>query len=260
MQSPDAPLSKSDREDLVANIHGFYSTWALRFPSGQVLPEPGLSLIDSGVGTDELNIAFVEQERDAADTVRRAARFFGGRLRPWRLEGPVALAGPLESVAREVDLPTKHLRPVLMVTPAELKRTASPPDLKVKVAESAEEVSVFQRTLAEGMSGIHHLDLPTPIRPSSPEMTCYVGFVGGNPVATAVLYTHRRLAGIYAVATVNQARRRGYGRALTQRAAEDGFHAGCPLSFLQASEMGRPVYLAMGYRWQFDRVCWTPAE
>jgi GNAT superfamily N-acetyltransferase len=248
------------REDLVANIHGFYSTWALRFRSGQVLPEPGLFLIDSGIETDELNIAFVEETTNAPDSVRKAAQFFGERRRPWRIEGPVDLEGPLESVVQEVGLPKRHLRPVLSLAPPELKRTASPHGLTIKAVEFPEEASVFQRTLAEGMSGIHRLDLPKAIHPSSPEMTCYVGFVGGVPVATAVLYAHRRLAGVYAVATVSRARRRGYGRALTQRAVEDGFRAGCSRSFLQASEMGRPVYEEMGYRWEFDRVCWTPAE
>jgi N-acetylglutamate synthase len=43
-------------------------------------------------------------------------------------------------------------------------------------------------------------------------------------------------------------RGRGYGRAVTAKAVADGFEAGADLAWLQASQLGQPVYRAMGFR------------
>jgi predicted acetyltransferase len=53
---------------------------------------------------------------------------------------------------------------------------------------------------------------------------------------------------VYNIATVEGARRRGYGTAMTVRVALDGRAAGCDVAALQASEMGRPIYERLGYR------------
>ena len=54
--------------------------------------------------------------------------------------------------------------------------------------------------------------------------------------------------GVYNVATVEDARRRGYGAAVTRRAIADGVTRGATVAILQSSDMGRPVYAAMGFR------------
>ena len=50
------------------------------------------------------------------------------------------------------------------------------------------------------------------------------------------------------MATPAAFRRRGFGRAVTERAIRDGFEAGADLAWLQASELGRSVYASMGFR------------
>ena len=47
---------------------------------------------------------------------------------------------------------------------------------------------------------------------------------------------------------LEDARRRGYGAAVTRRAIADGVARGATVAILQSSDMGRPVYEAIGFR------------
>jgi GNAT superfamily N-acetyltransferase len=67
--------------------------------------------------------------------------------------------------------------------------------------------------------------------------------------------------GVYNVGTLPAARRRGVGRALTAELMRIGARRGCRAAILHASELGHPVYRALG----FEDVCevyrhvWLPA-
>lgn len=81
-----------------------------------------------------------------------------------------------------------------------------------------------------------------------PEVCAYVGYVDDEPVTTGIGVRTGRTIGVYNVATITSARRRGYGAAMTSRIAADGAAAGCDTATLQASEMGHPIYERLGYR------------
>ena len=55
------------------------------------------------------------------------------------------------------------------------------------------------------------------------------------------------VAGIYWVGSLERARGRGIGRAVTAAATNRGFELGADVASLQASPMGEPIYRAMGY-------------
>jgi ribosomal protein S18 acetylase RimI-like enzyme len=76
----------------------------------------------------------------------------------------------------------------------------------------------------------------------------FVGTVEGEPVASSGLMTFGGLAGIYNVATVPGARRRGYGEALTRAAIGYGRDLGYHVAILGASDLGRGIYQRMGFR------------
>ena len=75
----------------------------------------------------------------------------------------------------------------------------------------------------------------------------YVAYDGDAPVATSQLVVTGDAAGVYYVATVEAARRRGCGEAVTRRALDDAAALGCAVASLQASPMGLPVYQRMGF-------------
>jgi ribosomal protein S18 acetylase RimI-like enzyme len=55
------------------------------------------------------------------------------------------------------------------------------------------------------------------------------------------------VAGVFYVATVDSARRRGLGDKLTRRAARAGFDLGARAAWLGASEMGADLYRRIGF-------------
>ena len=82
----------------------------------------------------------------------------------------------------------------------------------------------------------------------------FVGLLEGEPVATVSLITAGGAAGIYNVTTVEHARGRGIGAAMTAAAIEAGRQRGMTKAALQASTMGRSVYEALGFRHACDLV------
>ena len=76
----------------------------------------------------------------------------------------------------------------------------------------------------------------------------YVGYADGHPVVSGLRWQTGRTVGVYSIATVRSARRRGYGAAMTARIVADGVATGCDVAILQASDMGRPIYERLGFR------------
>ena len=80
-----------------------------------------------------------------------------------------------------------------------------------------------------------------------PGATVYVGYTDGVPVTTGFGFRTGRTIGIYNIATVESARKRGYGAAMTMRIVDDGAAQGCDVAILQASDMGLPIYEKLGF-------------
>ena len=93
-----------------------------------------------------------------------------------------------------------------------------------------------------------------------PNARLYAGLEGGAIVATSILFTTGDIAGIYWVATLEAARGRGYGAALTWAAVRGGAQADCRIASLQASALGRPVYARMGFAHVLDYEHLLPPE
>ncbi|HEX4254275.1 MAG TPA: GNAT family N-acetyltransferase [Streptosporangiaceae bacterium] len=74
------------------------------------------------------------------------------------------------------------------------------------------------------------------------------GWLDGQIVASSVLLDRCGVAGVYAVTTTAGYRRRGIGAAMTAAALRAGRERGRRIGTLQASSMGQPVYLRMGFQ------------
>ena len=79
-------------------------------------------------------------------------------------------------------------------------------------------------------------------------VSCFVGRVDGEVVATALGITIDDVTGVFNVATMPDHRGRGHGAALTARVVRDGFERGARLAFLQSSALGHRVYQRLGFR------------
>jgi ribosomal protein S18 acetylase RimI-like enzyme len=84
----------------------------------------------------------------------------------------------------------------------------------------------------------------------------------GEAVATASTMLSDAVAGIYNVATLPHARRKGFGAMLTAHAARNARDRGASLGVLQASEAGLGVYRTLGFieRGDFEQYIFTPQD
>jgi GNAT superfamily N-acetyltransferase len=72
--------------------------------------------------------------------------------------------------------------------------------------------------------------------------------VGSDNVATAIAFDHDGDCGIFNMSTVEAARRRGLGTAITARQVHDAVERGCSTASLQSTPMAEGVYAAVGFR------------
>jgi ribosomal protein S18 acetylase RimI-like enzyme len=72
--------------------------------------------------------------------------------------------------------------------------------------------------------------------------------LGGETVGTAIAFDHDGDCGVFNVSTLEAARRRGLGTALTARVVHDAAARGCSTASLQSTAMAERVYAAVGFR------------
>ena len=86
-------------------------------------------------------------------------------------------------------------------------------------------------------------------------IAAFIARVGGAPAAVSMVVLSHGIAGVYWVGTTPEVRGRGLAGALTRLATNTGFDLGARAVVLQASVMGEPIYLKMGYR-EITRYPW----
>jgi GNAT superfamily N-acetyltransferase len=83
---------------------------------------------------------------------------------------------------------------------------------------------------------------------ADPAAMLYLARHEGQPAACVAALTVEQDCGIYMVATVRAARRRGLALALMRQALREARDRGATTSSLQATRLGSPLYRRLGYR------------
>jgi GNAT superfamily N-acetyltransferase len=77
----------------------------------------------------------------------------------------------------------------------------------------------------------------------------FVGYAGGKAVSTATAIINENCLFLFLVATMPEARRKGYGEAVVRLALQTAYEAtGISRTVLHATEAGYPLYLRLGYQ------------
>jgi hypothetical protein len=125
---------------------------------------------------------------------------------------------------------------------------APPPPAELEIVEAHDEATVREAEALVGevfTGGASDPGSLLSLACLDERFRTWVGRVDGRPVTTATASISDGFVGVYAVATTQDARGRGYGEAVTWPATL--CRPDLPAT-LQASSMGRPIYERMGFR------------
>jgi GNAT superfamily N-acetyltransferase len=133
------------------------------------------------------------------------------------------------------------------------ENNAAPASFNIIEVKDNKTLKTWCRVTGTGF-GIPEQAVPTIIewlaleRKLKQPMKFYLGILDGKPVATSMYYLGEGVAGIYFVATLPEARNKGIGFSITQQPLLDAKKLGYRAGILQASKMGKPVYLKLGFK------------
>jgi ribosomal protein S18 acetylase RimI-like enzyme len=243
-----------------ANLLRACGTWAAAAEGGWTWEAPGLFAAGCSSGQRSFNQVFVTApDPDRSDLMRAISQYAatGGRFR-LRLRDDLheSVRGTVESAGLE-----RHGGIPTMTFSGELADSGGT-GFRIEPVVDESRLTDHVNTVAEAFDWSPQ-DLRrvfTPALLSDPEWTAFVGYEDGVSVTTAQLVVHHGVAGLYYVATVKAARRKGYGEAITRHAVREGQAHGCDLVSLQASPAGFSVYQRMGFEVVGEYVTYVPSE
>jgi len=233
-------LDEGTLRALASNCGGYYVAGA-RATGKPWRVEDDLLLSDLGlpVPAPPNGATITREPEDAGDVARRALEFFstspGGGFQVWSLWPSVDLepygysVGPIPCMVRD---PGGEPRP-------------APADLEIEEIHDDAGMAEVWELLNDAFLGGRVEERLWDARVLSDTLRTWLGRVDRRPVTTATAFVSDGYVGVYAVATDQEFRGRGYGEAITWAATL--CRPDLPAT-LQASGMGQPVYERMGYR------------
>jgi ribosomal protein S18 acetylase RimI-like enzyme len=218
--------------------------------SGGVVHEQGGLLFVAGPSSYLRVMIRMDGRVDGASAVRRAGEFFGatdgGHLALVREpdDGDLARAALAAGYT-----PGWTERPMALHEPPDPSPQAA--EVDVRFVSTPEQVLDYGTVVAEAnddpgereRAGLLFHDRTI----LAPHIAAFVAHLDGVPASCAMTLVSHGVAGVFYVATIQRARRRGLGDALTRRAARAGFELGARAAWLGASEMGADLYRRIGF-------------
>jgi len=218
---------------------------------------PELALGDCGLRCDTFNlICRARLDRtNARDAALEALSHFVRVDRPfsWWL-GPADRPERLGAILEDLGLARAESE-LAMALPLQAapdpRRTV--PGLEVRRVRNASELEAFARLGAANWDppdsdvlAFYRLTAPALLGPDAP-LRMYLGYLDGEPVATAEASVEAGTAALFNVGTRERFRGRGIASGVMRRVLRDVHAAGCDLAVLQAAEAGVGLYRRLGF-------------
>jgi ribosomal protein S18 acetylase RimI-like enzyme len=224
-----------------------------RATGGEVVEDADLLLLAGPGGHPMLNFAVrLRGNADAKRCIERARDFFAPRRAGFSLTLMNAYAEDDLRQAAESSGMISLMAPPAMFCDRRLAASTRETDLRVVRDESglADYRAVSERAWAT--YGIPP-EVPRRIFESismvrAPHMCAVVAYTDDEPMSCAMVLLTHGMGGVYWVGTDPGGRGSGLGEACTRFVTNAAFDAGARFVALQASPMGEPIYLRMGYR------------
>jgi hypothetical protein len=233
-------------------------------PGAAIEAEPGW-LFGAGCSTHPVisNGAFRREDGvDATEFVARAKEFFAARERGFSVwvRGGQAEDRDLVEAAEAAGFQLVYEMPEMTLT-GTLEPPELPPEAELRKLTAVEQATDFWQVAIASYASIgfppevftgytNHAGL------LAENVVAFLALLEGEPVGIALTMVSHGVAGIYWVGSLEQARGKGLGRAVTVAATNAGFDLGADVASLQASPMGKPIYLDLGYETTFEYQMW----
>ncbi len=218
----------------------------------------GLLVCLSMLPADDQNVTVVEYDPNdprpalewAERLVRSQGRTFGIEIESGRHPG-------VDRAVRELGLGIVVTRPAMAIRVADL----APPDAREGVAvhrivdpgELAAVAGIEARVFGTAPAVAERMLGPSMLE--APGIRVVLATLDGEPAGFAWTNVDEGAVGVFGVGTAPEYRRRGIGRAVTAFAVHDA--PDVDLAWLQPTEMGRPLYDAMGFEPVSEWEVWT---
>lgn len=254
----DSLASPELLDALEANMVAYWMTYA-RAPSTTATADDEIAWMLTGVPEALFNDVFRARMQPARAPVRLAELYaIQDRLRVpllWWV-GPTAQPANLGDLLAADGWAHAGSTPGMAADLADIRGDVPlPHGVTVKRIHTPEDVQTWAHVAGSGTGFAPDLvetfaaaERYASAEPSSPERRNYIAYLDGKPVATSAVVLSDGVAGLYAVATLPEARRRGIGAAVSRLPLLEARNEGYRVGTLQASEMGRPVYEGLGFR------------
>jgi hypothetical protein len=257
VSGPSSPRGSDDFDALDANLVESLREAARWQRDAQLVEEHGLLLVRGSTGFPvgpSNAVMRLDRSLTAREVVSRAREFFGSDGRSFTLWVRGQPDADLEAFAvAEKVLPISEVPSPWMVLRRRLPETPLPPGVTLALARDADDIREVVQVSQQAWApvGLPPAEtgalLARPERMLAPHLIWALARLDGRPVATAMVLCSHGVAGVYWVGTVPEVRRRGLAELVTRAVGNAGFDAGMRVAALQASQMGHPVYLRMGY-------------
>ena len=169
----------------------------------------------------------------------------------WVPEGHAEVAEALRAAGHELDA-----RPRAMAMPvAGLQAPEPDPGLEIREEPDYDLVS----SINEVAYGFAPGEFPV-MRGELPGLRTYLGSIEGETVACAGAFAHEGDCEIVFVAALPEGRGRGISGRLMSRAVTDAADQGLETTTLQATKLGYPVYVKLGYADHGELQMWERRE
>jgi GNAT superfamily N-acetyltransferase len=242
---------------LETNMYEFYKPWGLP-PQGELWEDSDLIRVVTGMPFPLLNGIFrarLAPERVDAIIEATIAHLEARQVPALWWTGPGTRPPDLGRHLERHGFVPRGEPPGMAIDLLALKKDhPQPADLTIERVEDREMLRTWAQVVWLGTGfpetsqhEFAELELSIGLLPQG-RRDRYLGFKDGVPVASSALVLHAGVAGIYAVATLPEARRQGMGTALTLAPLLDARKMGYRVATLQASKMGAPVYRRLGFR------------
>jgi ribosomal protein S18 acetylase RimI-like enzyme len=240
------------------NMFAHMAHFPRRVPQMQAIDAPDVLIVNSGLPSDTFNFVcranFTEPDIDSR--IAFVIDYFTSKHLPmaWWI-GPNSYPVDLAHYLKRHGLEQTEVELGMALNLAELPHTWDvPAGVTIRRVSTASELQQFARVIAANWSppdpsvlAFYQSISEIALQQDSPARF-YVGYLDDEPVATSELFLGAGVAGIYSVATVIHARRRGIGTAMAIAPLLDARNEGYKSAILQASEEGKNIYTRLGFR------------